>query len=397
MISQPASSRVPESGTWFAPPARTSKEQIRNLADFCLHNPIAQAIIQSVDGYVLILNEQRQVLAANPETLKALNIHDTEYLLGLRPGELFGCAFSSDTPAGCGTSQNCSTCGAIISIMASQASPEPSTNECLMSVVRDGKSESHEFTVRATPVRLEENPLTIFVVHDISASKRRDTLENVFIHDINNLLTGLQGWSEILTRRPQDAASIAQKIVSISSHLTQEVQSQRLLLQAERGDLQIELEEISVARILKGMKSFFSGYSLEDVTRLDIEDDFKETVLISSQPLLTRVLANMVKNAMEASTPPERVQVRFEIRSGQPCFVVHNPGVISTDISLQIFKRSFSTKGSHGRGLGTYSMKLFGEQYLRGQVGFTTDEEDGTNFFITLPVEQFSNMNTAVC
>lgn len=38
-----------------------------------------------------------------------------------------------------------------------------------------------------------------------------------------------------------------------------------------------------------------------------------------------------------------------------------------------------------GRGIGTYSMKLLGEHYLRGQVDFTSDEANGTIFTITLP------------
>ena len=50
------------------------------------------------------------------------------------------------------------------------------------------------------------------------------------------------------------------------------------------------------------------------------------------------------------------------------------------DAQLQIFQRSFSTKGS-GRGVGTYSIKLLGEQYLRGRVGFTSSETDGTAFY----------------
>jgi hypothetical protein len=204
-------------------------ELLQELAAFCLHNPVTQAILDSVEGYVLILNEHRQVLAANPDVLRALDVHEMECLLGLRPGEAFGCEFSSDAPGGCGTSKNCSTCGAVISILASQVLGKPSTNECLMSVSRDGRVEAHEFCVRATPLNLNDTRLTIFVVHDISAAKRRDVLENVFIHDLSNILTGLQGWSEILTRRPKDAPAIAQRIVNISTHLTQEVQNQRLL------------------------------------------------------------------------------------------------------------------------------------------------------------------------
>jgi len=372
-------------GTWFAPAERDTADNIRRLADFCLHNPVARAIVDSVDGYVLILNKQRQVLAANPETLKALNVHETECLIGLRPGELFGCAYSHVEPGGCGTSKNCSTCGAVIAILASQELGEPSTNECLMSVAASGKIESHEFKVRATPIALEGNNLTIFVVHDISASKRRDALENVFLHDLGNILTGLQGWSDILTRYPENAVEIAKKIVGLSSHMTQEVQNQRLLLQAERGDLEVITKKIMVQDILEGIRTFFSGYSAENINRLDIIITDPTASIVSCEALLIRILANMVKNALEATEPPDRIKLYYESDSSGHTFTVHNPGLIPQEYAMQIFKRSFSTKSSKGRGLGAYSMKLFGERYLQGQVGFETSVEDGTSFFITLP------------
>jgi sensor histidine kinase regulating citrate/malate metabolism len=46
-----------------------------------------------------------------------------------------------------------------------------------------------------------------------------------------------------------------------------------------------------------------------------------------------------------------------------------------------LFRRSFSTKG-RGRGIGTYSMKLLGEKYLKGRVWFTSSPNAGTTFFI---------------
>lgn len=385
MLSARTSDQKPENGTWFAPAERESPEAIRKLADFCLHNPVACAIVDSVDGYVLILNKLRQVLAANPETLKALNVHDTECLLGLRPGELFSCASSRSEPGGCGTSKNCSTCGAVIAILASQERLEPSVQECLMTVAHENKTESHEFRVRATPINLEGHELTIFVVHDISANKRRDALENVFLHDIGNILTGLQGWSDILQRKPENAVEIAKRIVGLSTHMTQEVQNQRLLLQAERGDLTVSTTLVRVQDILEGMRTYFSGYMIDRIKRLDILATEPETEIITCEPLLVRVLANMVKNALEATDAPQRVTLWHESNVENDCFIVHNPGCIPQYHALQIFKRSFSTKGCSGRGLGTYSMKLFGERYLNGKVGFNSSEEDGTRFFIFLP------------
>jgi len=65
-------------------------------------------------------------------------------------------------------------------------------------------------------------------------------------------------------------------------------------------------------------------------------------------------------------------------------FSVNNPSKMSIEVQKQIFQRSFSTKGS-GWGIGTYSMKLFGEKYLGGTVSFESSEEEGTTFHIVLP------------
>jgi signal transduction histidine kinase len=64
---------------------------------------------------------------------------------------------------------------------------------------------------------------------------------------------------------------------------------------------------------------------------------------------------------------------------------VHNPAAIPEAIQKRIFQRSFSTKAARGRGLGTYAMKLFGENLLRGDVGFESGPATGTTFWILLP------------
>ncbi|MEZ4831367.1 MAG: ATP-binding protein [Caldilineaceae bacterium] len=65
---------------------------------------------------------------------------------------------------------------------------------------------------------------------------------------------------------------------------------------------------------------------------------------------------------------------------------MHNQSVIPYVVQLQLFKRSFSTKGN-GRGLGTYSMRLLTERYLKGHISFTSTQDDGTTFFVWLPLQ----------
>jgi hypothetical protein len=54
-------------------------------------------------------------------------------------------------------------------------------------------------------------------------------------------------------------------------------------------------------------------------------------------------------------------------------------------VRRQVFRRSFSTKSPVGRGIGTYSAKLITERYLGGSLTFTSSEEQGTTFAVTLP------------
>lgn len=100
--------------------------------------------------------------------------------------------------------------------------------------------------------------------------------------------------------------------------------------------------------------------------------------------VLRRIVGNMLLNALEASDRGMTVEVAFEQNGTTVRIAVTNPGEIPVQVQLQIFQRSFSSKGTPGRGIGTYSMKLFGERYLGGQVGFTS-RNGLTTFFIVLP------------
>jgi sensor histidine kinase regulating citrate/malate metabolism len=68
-------------------------------------------------------------------------------------------------------------------------------------------------------------------------------------------------------------------------------------------------------------------------------------------------------------------------------FAIHNRAYIPEDVQGRIFRKFFSTKGQD-RGIGTYSIKLFTEKYLKGKVWFQSNKEDGTTFYIEIPKER---------
>ena len=93
----------------------------------------------------------------------------------------------------------------------------------------------------------------------------------------------------------------------------------------------------------------------------------------------------MTANALEATPAGGEIRVSCEPDAGVVTFRVRNAGVMPPEVQAGVFHRSFSTKARRGRGLGTYSMKLLGERYLRGSVGFASNEAEGTVFWIRLP------------
>jgi signal transduction histidine kinase len=162
------------------------------------------------------------------------------------------------------------------------------------------------------------------------------------------------------------------------------VEAHNKLLLAEQGALHVKTETIKVTRLFNSIKSIFSGQDCAKDIELIISPFDQDSTVVSDEDLLLRVLVNMVKNAFEATSKGGNVSISFSMQNS-PVFSVKNDGEIPPDTALRIFDRTFSTKAAFGRGLGTYSMKLFGETYLKGKVTFTTDAKNGTIFSITLP------------
>jgi signal transduction histidine kinase len=145
---------------------------------------------------------------------------------------------------------------------------------------------------------------------------------------------------------------------------------------------------VEVSAVLETLRDAVSTapYARNKKLTLEIDADDRRTLTRIDPALLNRVLVNMVKNAFEAIREGEVVRVRFHSDgNGTGIFSVYNRGTIPEDTQLRMFQRAFTTKGGIGRGFGTYGMKLLGENYLGGEVGFESTQDSTTRFYISLP------------
>ncbi len=386
MTSQFDNERPSSSGrlpTQFAPAERALLHEIIAQAEqFQATLPETHAILSALPDVVVVLNRQRQIIFANRSMLTLLE-RDSEQLLGLRPGEALDCIHASETPGGCGTTAFCSTCGAVRAILMSQRG-QADVQECRI-IVR-GSSDALDLRVWATPYQMDGEHLTVFTLQDIRDEKRRRVLERIFFHDVLNTAGAISAAAEIIvdagSEPPQEVVEL---LGVVTDRLVEEIKAQRDLLAAESYEYAVSLGPVNAHHLLRSLAQTYSQHPVAAGRSIKIVPPDEALGFLSDARLLRRVLGNMLKNALEASEPGGVVTLGCRGSGQEIEFWVHNPGVMPRDVQLQVFQRSFSTKGS-GRGLGAYSMKLLSERYLQGKVTFDSTPATGTTFRAIYPL-----------
>ncbi len=361
-------SEQPGKETFFAKPDRTAGLDLITQASAAMADPFVRVILEAVQGNLMILNSNRQILAASDELLKALKCERGDSVLGLRPGEALNCVHFTDGPNGCGTGEHCRCCGAVLAILACHEGAGKVVEECRLTYFKNEELTAMECRVTACPIKVNGEVLTSLVLTDITSEKRREVLEQTFLHDLLNSLGGIEGWSRLL--REMNPQVAAEKIMSLAGNLREEVMAHRVLTDAEQGALEVQEKPCRTIDLLQTLETTFESHPVRADKELAITFPSQEATLLTDRALLSRVLVNMVKNAFEATSSGGRVRVWFEMQGERPAFVVENDGVIPESVRPHIFERAFSTKAHKGRGIGTYSMKLLGERFLKGIVDF---------------------------
>ena len=369
--------------TYFAPAPRTERRKFINQIDSISHNPVMDTLLKTAAGLLVVLNQDRQIVAINHSFLKELGVKDIHEVLGFRLGEILHCVHAFKKPNGCGTTESCPSCGAAIAMMAAIEDDQISEQVCALLTDKKGDFSDTCLLIKAHPVKLGDNRWILIYAQDVTEQHFWMNLERIFFHDINNILTTIYGNAQLLElNQPgnDDVKSLRNGI----ERLVREVEMQKIFSQHKQAGIQVNMDDVPVNDIKKQTRLIISGHNSSYKKKL-IEKWPEENISIRTDVLLvSRILGNMVINAFEASDINETVQLTTRIDPDHIAWEVWNKSEIPPVVQKRIFQRYFSTKPGKGRGLGTYSMKLFGEIYLKGQIFFNSSKEDGTCFTLRL-------------
>jgi signal transduction histidine kinase len=374
--------------TWFDTPERSPADELAERAAAIARTPMVTALLDGYPQPVIVVDRNRQIVACNRAALAMFGGVPIGTLIGQRPGEALHCIHATEMAAGCGTSEFCTECGAAQALRASREQHSAEIRECRIMVHATDGDAALDLRVQASPLNVDGAELTLFAIQDIADEKRRQALERIFFHDVLNTANGIDGVARMIpsTDDPAALSQLSQLLQESSGQLIKEIISQRDLLDAERGDLAINLQQVPAGELLRAVHRLYLTSMLLDGRSLTHVDAPPAWIVNTDPVQAVRCLGNLVKNAIEATPAGRDVSLWAERGPGVVRFRVRNPGVMAQSVQRQMFYRSFSTKAARGRGIGSYSVKLLVERYLHGSVSFeSNDRVGGTVFTLALP------------
>jgi signal transduction histidine kinase len=161
------------------------------------------------------------------------------------------------------------------------------------------------------------------------------------------------------------------------------------LFKMERGIYRLQPVSVDILKIIKKiideMKNLAKSWGIDIHLLVNGKpaNDADVFLALGEELLCYSMLANLIKNAVEAS--PEESDVTVMLENEEELIIsIHNLGAVPMDIQDSFFEKYVTSGKDSGTGLGTYSARLIAETQ-GGNIRFETSEEEGTTVTITIP------------
>jgi signal transduction histidine kinase len=229
-------------------------------------------------------------------------------------------------------------------------------------------------------------------------ARLREEVEAINRHDLRNPLMvimtvpGLLLESENLT---EDQRGLVRHVDNAGRTMLEMINRTVDLFKMEQGTYVAHAVPVNALQLIEQFLSALQSLITEKGLIVDVRvcgahpapgDTF---LILGEQLLVFSMLANLIKNAAEASPAGGTISISLcDNAGGQDAFAeisIHNGGTIPAAIRERFFQK-FATAGKkRGTGIGAYSARLMART-LGGDIRFESSEEKGTTITVRLPM-----------
>ncbi|EKD26809.1 MAG: Sensor protein [uncultured bacterium] len=226
----------------------------------------------------------------------------------------------------------------------------------------------------------------------------RNSLVSIIVHDLNNPLSTIKGYSQYLSLKnkqshldPQELAKHISKIGAAVSDMEILIKSILDVAKFESEKMSIKKEEFDVISMIKDVYEGFQ-FSKGESREFKFSSDKDSLIMVNDSGLLSRVVQNLLINAFKYTPSNSIISIDIKINEGLTTIIVTDNGYgIPEKLLEKIFEKFMQTTvkaegRKYGVGLGLYFCKIAVEA-MGGKIRVESQEGKGCSFFIELPIK----------
>ncbi len=203
------------------------------------------------------------------------------------------------------------------------------------------------------------------------------------IHDFRTPMTVLGGYAQVIAveedepKRQEMAATMVSQVDLMNAMVGE-------LLAFARGENAIYKRKIYLERFVDDVRAMFNSEASR--RRIDFNVYLRAQGAAQFDPVkIKRVLANLVRNALEATPSGGKVSINMEGRGSDLAISVKDTGAgVPIEIQHRLFQQFVTAGKKSGNGLGLAVCKRIVEDH-GGSIDFQSKPERGTTFTFVLP------------
>ena len=227
-----------------------------------------------------------------------------------------------------------------------------------------------------------------------------EQIEQIARHDLKSPLTVFMGASDYMgydKNLTVDQLGFLKILHEAALKMLNMIDHSLDLFKMERGQYKVKPVSVDVVRLVRQICAEFESLASANSVECKVilknhnSSDPGSCLIQSEENLLSAIVSNLVKNAIEASSAGEKVIVTLSEQN--PYLIeIRNQGVIPHEIRARFFERYVTHGKEKGTGLGGYSARL-AARTLGGDISFATSPETGTIITVSIP-HQAPNLKT---
>ena len=227
----------------------------------------------------------------------------------------------------------------------------------------------------------------------IEAARMREDIERVMRHDLKSPLNSIIGTPQLLLMDDNltlEQREMVKDIEEVGWRMMNMINMSLVLLKMEYGIYEPQLAEVDLLKVLRDV--------LNDERFWQQGRDIQVHILLNEQPVTAEdqimmlseelvcysMLANLYKNALEASPNGAVITIAFTEHHDTIEIRLCNAGEVPEAIRERFFEKFVTANKPNGTGLGTYSARLIAKA-LGGAIALDCSQAGYTTVHITLP------------